>query len=140
MPHDFKAATLARSMTAQFLKRLLARFCRHRFSWPHTGVHGQDYQVCLDCGAVYGYDCTTMQRTGRLTTSLTADTDPYPTSGPPTSEVAAEGRELIAMEGSEVRDDLVQDMIEVLTSFCARLCGRRFARNKAKKAVQAIEQ
>jgi putative resolvase len=31
-------------------------------------------------------------------------------------------------------------MIEVLTWFCARLYGRRSARNKAKKAVQAMEQ
>lgn len=91
MPHDFRAATVAPSMTAQFLKRLLARFCRHRFSWPHTGLHGQDYQVCLDCGATYGYDCTTMQRTGRLTTPLTADMNPYRESGPTTSEVAADG-------------------------------------------------
>jgi len=48
------------------LKRLLESFCVHRFSWPHTGVNGQDYQVCLICGAVYEYDCTTMRRTGRL--------------------------------------------------------------------------
>ena len=46
----------------------------------------------------------------------------------------------MVMESSEVKDDLVQDMIEVLTSFCARLYGRRSARNKAKKAVQAMEQ
>jgi hypothetical protein len=40
--------------------------CRHRFSWPHAGMHGQDYQVCLICGVVYEYDCSTMRRTGRL--------------------------------------------------------------------------
>lgn len=38
-----------------------------------------------------------------------------------------------------MKDDLVQDMIEVLTSFCARLYGRRSAKNKAKKALEAIE-
>jgi len=54
--------------------------------------------------------------------------------------LAAQGRKLMVMESSEVKDDLVQDMIEVLTSFCARLYGRRSARNKAKKAVQAMEQ
>lgn len=32
-----------------------------------------------------------------------------------------------------------QDMIEVLTSFCARLYGRRSAKNKAKKALEAIQ-
>ena len=54
------------SMTVQLFKRLLQRCCRHRFSWPHTGVHGRDYQVCLTCGAAYEFDCTTMTRTGRL--------------------------------------------------------------------------
>jgi len=54
--------------------------------------------------------------------------------------LAAQGRKLMVMESSAVKDDLVQDMIEVLTRFCARLYGRRSARNKAKKAVQAMEQ
>jgi hypothetical protein len=31
-------------------------------------------------------------------------------------------------------------MIEVLTSFCARLYGRRSAKNKAKKAIEAIHE
>jgi len=43
------------------------------------------------------------------------------------------------MEPREVKDDLVQDMIEVLTSFCVRLYGRRSAKNQAKKAMEAIE-
>ena len=53
-------------MNTPLLKRLLQSFCRHRFSWPHTGAHGQDYQVCLLCGATYAFDLTTMKRTGRL--------------------------------------------------------------------------
>lgn len=53
------------------------------------------------------------------------------------SALAATGRRLIVIEPDEVKDDLVQDMIEVLTSFCARLYGRRSARNKAKKALEA---
>jgi predicted site-specific integrase-resolvase len=52
--------------------------------------------------------------------------------------LAATGRRLIVVEPDEVKDDLVQDMIEVLTSFCARLYGRRSAKNKAKKALDAI--
>jgi putative resolvase len=52
----------------------------------------------------------------------------------------ATGRKLIVVETDEVKDDLVQDMMEVLTSFCARLYGRRAAWNKAKKALHAIEQ
>ena len=57
------------SMTVQLLKRILQKCCRHRFSWPHTGTHGQDYQVCLICGAAYEFDCSTMTRTGRLVDS-----------------------------------------------------------------------
>ena len=33
-------------------------------------------------------------------------------------------------------DDLVRDMTQVLTSFCARLYGRRSARNRAEKALR----
>jgi len=33
-------------------------------------------------------------------------------------------------------DDLVRDVTEVLTSFCARLYGRRSARNRAEKALR----
>jgi putative resolvase len=48
--------------------------------------------------------------------------------------LAAHGRRLV-LEDGEVTDDLVLDMIEVLTWFCARLYGRRSARNRALKAV-----
>jgi putative resolvase len=33
----------------------------------------------------------------------------------------ATGRKLMVVEADEAKDDLVQDMMEVLTSFCARL-------------------
>ena len=56
------------------------------------------------------------------------------------SALAAQGRMLVVVDPSEVKDDLVQDMIEVLTSFCARLYGRRSAKNKAKKAIEAIHE
>jgi len=56
------------------------------------------------------------------------------------SALAAQGRRIIVVDPTEVKDDLVQDMIEVLTSFCARLYGRRSARNKAKKALEAIHE
>jgi putative resolvase len=36
-------------------------------------------------------------------------------------------------------DDLVRDMTEILTSFCARLYGRRSAARKAKAAMDAAE-
>jgi putative resolvase len=47
----------------------------------------------------------------------------------------ASGRQLVVVEPTEATDDLVSDMTEVLTSFCARLYGRRSARNRAKKAL-----
>jgi hypothetical protein len=46
--------------------RVMEMFCSHNFSWPHIGAHGQDYQVCVSCGATYAYDWTTMRRTGRI--------------------------------------------------------------------------
>jgi len=45
--------------------------------------------------------------------------------------LAAHGRRLVILDGGEVEDDLVRDMTEVLTSFCARLYGRRSAGNRA---------
>ena len=53
------------------------------------------------------------------------------------SALTAQGRRLIVVDDSESDDDLVRDMTEVLTSFCARLYGRRAARNKAKAALKA---
>ena len=54
--------------------------------------------------------------------------------------LAAPGRRLVVLDDSEVTDDLVRDMIEVLTSFCARLYGRRSARNRALKAVGCAQR
>ncbi len=54
--------------------------------------------------------------------------------------LAAHGRKLVVIDQAEVKDDLVQDMMEVLASFCARLYGRRSAKNKAQKAMNAMEQ
>ena len=50
--------------------------------------------------------------------------------------LAAHGRRLVVLDPDEVNDDLVRDMTEVLTSFCARLYGRRSARNRAEKALR----
>ena len=51
----------------------------------------------------------------------------------------ASGRKVVVVDKTEMKDDLVQDMIDVLTSFCTRLYGRRSARNKALKAVEATK-
>lgn len=55
------------------------------------------------------------------------------------SALTAQGRKLMVADPNELKDDLVQDMIEVLTSFCARLYGRRSAKNKAKKALEVLQ-
>ncbi len=52
--------------------------------------------------------------------------------------LAAFGRRLIVVDSTEMNDDLVQDMIAVLTSFCARLYGRRSARNRAISIERAL--
>ncbi|MEU6236753.1 IS607 family transposase [Kitasatospora sp. NPDC047058] len=53
--------------------------------------------------------------------------------------LSATGRRFVVLDEGEVEDDLVRDMVEVLTSFCARLYGRRSARNRARKALEAAE-
>jgi predicted site-specific integrase-resolvase len=54
--------------------------------------------------------------------------------------LSASGREVMVVEDGELEDDLVQDMVDVLTSLCARLYGRRSAKNRAKRALKAIEK
>lgn len=51
--------------------------------------------------------------------------------------MSASGRKIVVVDQTEMKDDLVQDMVDVLTSFCARLYGRRAAKNRAAKALAA---
>lgn len=51
--------------------------------------------------------------------------------------LSAQGRRLVIVDDNEVGDDLVRDMVEVLTSFGARLYGRRSARRRAEAALDA---
>ena len=53
------------------------------------------------------------------------------------SALKAQGRRLVVVDDTELDDDLVRDMTEVLTSFCARLYGRRAAKHKAASALKA---
>jgi putative resolvase len=53
--------------------------------------------------------------------------------------LAAQGRSILVVDSSEVKDDLIRDMTEVLTSFCARLYGKRAAKHKAEKAIRATQ-
>ena len=50
----------------------------------------------------------------------------------------ARGGSLVVIDDAEVPDDLVRDMTEILTCFCARLYGKRSAANKARRALEAV--
>ena len=52
------------------------------------------------------------------------------------SALAASRRNLVVLDAGEVDDDLVRDMTQVLTSFCARLYDKRSARNRALRALR----
>ncbi len=52
----------------------------------------------------------------------------------------ATGRKILILNEEECKDDLVQDMLDILTSFCGRLYGRRSARLRAKRAMKAVEK
>lgn len=56
-----------------------------------------------------------------------------------TCALSATGRSIVVLDDTEVDDDLVRDMTEILTSFCVRLYGRRSARRKARAAMDAAE-
>lgn len=49
--------------------------------------------------------------------------------------LAGRGGQLLVVDETEFKDDLVQDLISVLTSFYARLDGRRSARHRAEQVV-----
>lgn len=52
--------------------------------------------------------------------------------------LASSSREVEVINDMECKDDLVQDMIDVLTSFCARLHGKRAAVNRVDRAKKAL--
>ena len=41
-------------------------------------------------------------------------------------------------QSTELADDVVRDLHEVIVSMCARLYGKRSAKNRAKKAMDAL--
>ena len=55
------------------------------------------------------------------------------------ASLAAQGRKILVVGHSEVKDDLIRDMTEVLRSFCARLYGKQAAKHKAEKAIRATQ-
>jgi predicted site-specific integrase-resolvase len=54
------------------------------------------------------------------------------------SSLSAQGREIVVIDTEELTDDIVRDLHEVIVSMCARLYGKRSAKNRAQKALDAI--
>jgi predicted site-specific integrase-resolvase len=52
--------------------------------------------------------------------------------------LAAQGRTIVVMGAEEITDDIVRDLHEVIVSVCARLYGKRSAKNRAQRALNAI--
>ncbi len=52
--------------------------------------------------------------------------------------LSAQGRRLLVVDPAEVDDDLVRDVTEILTSLCARLYGRRAAKDRAARLTAAV--
>lgn len=52
------------------------------------------------------------------------------------SALEAAGRRLLVVDDTGSDDGLVRDMTEVLTSFCARVYGRRSAKDRAAAALK----
>lgn len=47
------------------------------------------------------------------------------------------GRQLIVVNQTENKNDLVQDFVDVVTCMCARIYGRRAAKDRAQRALEA---
>lgn len=55
------------------------------------------------------------------------------------ASLKASNRRIVVLNEEECKDDLVQDMIDILTSFCARLYGRRSVKTRTRKAMEATQ-
>ena len=54
--------------------------------------------------------------------------------------LAAVGRQLVVVNQTECKNDLVQDFVEVVTCLCARIYGKRAAKTRAEKALKAAAE
>ena len=50
------------------------------------------------------------------------------------------GRQLVIVNQTENKNDLVQDFVDVVTCMCARIYGRRTAKNRAERALKAAAE
>jgi len=53
--------------------------------------------------------------------------------------LAAQGRRVVVIDAGELADEIVRDLQEVIVSMCARLYGKRSAKNRARKAIEAMQ-
>lgn len=56
------------------------------------------------------------------------------------STLNAQNRNIIVINDTENKEDLVQDFIDVITSMCAKIYGKRSAKNKALRALEEIKK
>lgn len=54
------------------------------------------------------------------------------------ASLSAQNRKIVVIDTKELADDVVRDLHEVIVSMCARLYGKRSAKNRAQKALDAI--
>jgi putative resolvase len=55
--------------------------------------------------------------------------------------LAMQGRELVVVNTADTaEDDLMGDFVAIVTSFCARLYGRRRAKRKTQQVLAALQQ
>jgi putative resolvase len=55
--------------------------------------------------------------------------------------LAMQGRELVMVNTADTaEDDLMGDFVTIVTSFCARLYGRRRAKRKTEQVLAALQQ
>ena len=52
----------------------------------------------------------------------------------------ASGRQLVVVNQTENKNDLVQDFVDVVTCLCARIYGKRAAKNRAERALKAAAE
>ena len=53
------------------------------------------------------------------------------------ASLKSSGRKIVVLNESEFKDDLVQDFVDVVTSMCARIYGRRSSKSRAERAIKA---
>jgi len=52
----------------------------------------------------------------------------------------SQNRRIIVMNETDLKDDIVQDFVDVITSMCSRIYGKRSAKNKREKLIKTIKE